>query len=598
MTGVFVQGARMLRTHNCGELGPQNIGHTVTLAGWVSTTRDHGGLTFIDLRDRSGIVQVVFDPANAAEAHEQAKQVRNEFVVRVQGEVAARPAGAENPNLPTGAIEVKADSLEILNAARTPPFVVGDDNVDENIRLRYRYLDLRSPRMQRNLRLRAQMARACREYLDSQGFIEIETPLLIRSTPEGARDYLVPSRILPGSFYALPQSPQLLKQLLMVSGMERYYQLARCLRDEDLRANRQPEFTQIDIEMSFADENDVISISEGLMRAIFRVAGVELTPPFPRLEYAEAMTRFGTDKPDMRFGMELQDVSACFAQTGFAVFRQVLDSGGVVLAIKAKAAGDWPRREIEGLSATATRLGAKGLVTFAFTAEGPKSPMLKHFSASEIEALKERLQAAQGDLALLVADDFEAAATVLGRLRLHMARALNLIDARAWSLVWITGFPLFAHNEQGKRIEPMHHPFSSPLEQDMPLLDSDPLKVRGRLYDLVINGEEVGGGSVRIHQRALQEKVLQIIQMPPEEARRRFGFLMEAFEYGAPPHAGIAFGFDRLVALAVGEVDPEGIRMREVMAFPKASSGLDPLLQAPSPVDEEQLRDLGLRLAE
>jgi len=588
----------MLRTHNCGELGPQNTGQKVVLAGWVNTTRDHGGLTFIDLRDRSGIVQVVFDPASAPQAHEQAKSVRSEYVLRVEGEVAARPAGAENPNLPTGAVEVRASSLEILNAAKTPPFVVGDDNVDENIRLRYRYLDLRSARMQKNLRLRAQIARACREYLDSQGFIEIETPLLIRSTPEGARDYLVPSRIQPGSFYALPQSPQLLKQLLMVSGMERYYQLARCLRDEDLRADRQPEFTQIDIEMSFADENDVISIGEGVVQAIFQVAGIELKPPFPRLEYVQAMSRFGTDKPDMRFGMELADVSECFVQTGFAVFKQALASGGSVLAIRARGAGNWPRREIEALSSTATRLGAKGLVTFAFTPEGPKSPMLKHFSANETETLRGHLQAEEGDLLLLVADAFEAAATAVGRLRVHMARALNLIDARAWSPVWITGFPLFAYNQEEKRIEPMHHPFSSPLEEDMPLLDSDPLKVRGRLYDLVINGEEVGGGSVRIHQRALQERVLQIIQMPPEEARRRFGFLMEAFEYGAPPHAGIAFGFDRLVALAAGEVDAEGIRMREVMAFPKASSGFDPLMQAPSPVDEAQLRELGLRFAE
>lgn len=586
----------MIRTHNCGELGVQHIGQSVRLAGWAHTTRDHGSLTFIDLRDRSGIVQVVFDPAEAPDAHAAAKQVRCEYVLAIEGSVRARPEGAENPKLPTGAIEVHARSLEVLNEAKTPPFSIGSDNVDESVRMRYRFLDLRSPRMQRNLRLRAAMARAAREYLDSQGFWEIETPLLIRSTPEGARDFLVPARIQPGSFYALPQSPQLIKQLLMVSGVERYYQLARCLRDEDLRANRQPEFTQIDIEMSFADENDVIAVSEGLMAAIFAPAGIELKPPFPRLEYSESMRRFGTDKPDMRFGMELVDLSQCFAQTRFAVFRQVLQAGGVILGINAPGAGLWSRKEIDALTPLATRLGAKGLVTVAFTPEGPKSPMLKFLSPEELESLRERAGAKEGDLLLIVAGPFAEAAEAIGRLRLHMGRALGLIDPKAWSFVWITTFPLFAYNEQEKRIEPMHHPFSSPLPEDMPLLDTEPLKVRGRLYDLIINGEEVGGGSVRIHRRELQEKVLKIIEMPVEEARKRFGFLMDAFEYGAPPHAGIAFGFDRLVAIAAGEVDPEGIRMREVMPFPKSSGGTDLLMGCPAPVDEAQLKELGLRL--
>ena len=586
----------MIRTHNCGELGTQHIGQTVKLAGWVHTTRDHGNLTFIDLRDRSGVVQVVFDPAEAPDAHAAAKEVRSEYVLAIEGSVQPRPEGAENPKLATGAIEVHARTLDVLNEAKTPPFAVGSDNVDESVRMRYRYLDLRSPRMQRNMRLRAEMARATREYLDSHGFWEIETPLLIRSTPEGARDFLVPSRLEPGSFYALPQSPQLIKQLLMASGMERYYQLARCLRDEDLRANRQPEFTQIDIEMSFADENDVIAVSEGLMAAVFAAAGTELRSPFSRLDYAESMRRFGTDKPDMRFGMELADLSECFAQTGFAVFKQVLQAGGVILAINAPGAGLWSRKDVDALTPVATRFGAKGLVTVAFTPEGPKSPMLKFITQEELESIKQRTAAKEGDLLLIVAGPFAEAAEAIGRMRLHMGRALGLIDPKAWSFVWITTFPLFAHNEQEKRIEPMHHPFSSPLPEDLPLLDSEPLKVRGRLYDLVINGEEVGGGSVRIHRRELQEKVLKIIEMPLEEARRRFGFLMDAFEYGAPPHAGIAFGFDRLVAIAAGEVDPEGIRMREVMAFPKSSGGADLLMGAPSPVDEQQLKELGLRL--
>ena len=581
----------MTRTHHCGEMRPEHIGQRVALAGWAQTTRDHGGLTFIDLRDRSGIVQVVFDPARAPEAHEAAKRIRSEYVVAVQGEVMRRPEGTENPEMPTGQVEVRADAVEILNVSRTPPFeIAGDKAVDEMVRLRYRQLDLRTRRMQRNLLLRHEMAQAVRGYLNSRGFWEIETPLLIRSTPEGARDYLVPCRAQPGKFYALPQSPQLLKQLLMASGVERYYQLARCLRDEDLRADRQPEFTQIDLEMSFVDEEDVIAVSEGITVAALGAAGIEVTPPFPRLTYREAMDRFGTDKPDLRFGMELKDLSDCFRATQFRVFRQALDQGRVIKGFAATGCGEFSRARLDGLVEAATKLGAAGLIWMVVEEGALRSPIAKYLSADEQGGVIAALGAGPGDVLLIAADERTRACAILGALRLKLAQESGLTGAHAFKLLWVTDFPLFELGEGGA-VQPMHHPFSSPKEEDLPLLDTDALAVRGRLYDLVLDGSEIASGSIRIHRRELQEQVLRLINMPPQEAQRRFGFLLEAFEYGAPPHGGIAFGFDRLVAVAAGEES-----IREVIAFPKTAAGTDPLTGAPTEVEAGQLAELGLRL--
>ncbi|UCH33281.1 MAG: aspartate--tRNA ligase [Armatimonadota bacterium] len=581
----------MTRTHHSGELRAEHVGDHVRLAGWAQTTRDHGGLIFIDLRDRSGVVQVVFDPAQAPKAHEAAQRVRSEYVLAVAGEVTRRPEGTENPDMPTGQVEVRAQELEILNASRTPPFEIADDKpVDEMVRLRYRHLDLRTGRMQRNLRVRHEMAQAVRGYLNAQGFWEIETPLLIRSTPEGARDFLVPCRLQPGKFYALPQSPQLLKQLLMASGMERYYQIARCLRDEDLRADRQPEFTQIDLEMSFADEEAVIAVSEGITQAALAAAGVQVTPPFPRLTYREAMDRFGTDKPDLRYGMELKDISECFRETQFRVFRQALEQGSIITALAAPGCGEFSRARLDALVDAATKLGARGLVWMVVEQDGLRSPVAKHLSEDEQRAVTAAAGAAAGDLILIAADERDRACSILGSLRQQLAGELGLAKAGDLKLLWVTDFPLFERGEDGA-VQAMHHPFSSPKEEDLALLDSEPLAVRGRLYDLVLDGNEIASGSIRIHRRDLQEQVLRLINMPLEEAQRRFGFLLEAFEYGAPPHGGIAFGFDRLVALAVGEES-----IREVIAFPKTAAGTDPLTRAPTDVDAEQLAELDLRL--
>ncbi len=571
-----------------------DVGHTVTLMGWAQTNRDHGGVIFLDLRDRSGVVQCVFNPQEAPDAHAIAQAIRAEFCIAVQGSVHPRPEGTINAKLPTGEIEVHVSRLEILNPSKTPPFAINDDNapdVDENIRLKYRYLDLRNARMQQNLMLRHKVAQAARGYLDAQEFLEIETPFLIKSTPEGARDFLVPSRLHPGEFYALPQSPQLLKQTLMVAGFERYFQLARCLRDEDLRADRQYEHTQIDLEMSFVERDDVFALVEGLFTRLMGVIGVEVVTPFPRLSYAEAMGRFGSDKPDTRFGLEFVDLTGIFAGTTFNAFAGVLASGGQIKGINAKGAAGLSRRELDELTAFVQGFGAKGLAYFQVSAEGVKSPILKFLTDDEKAALLAALGAEPGDLLLLIADKPSVVAQALGRLRLHLGDKLGLIPADTWNFLWVVDFPLFEWNEETQQIDAMHHPFTMPVPGDLAKLETEPLAVRGNLYDLVLNGLELGSGSIRIHRRDIQERVLQTINLPIEQVRERFGFLVDAFEYGAPPHGGIGIGLDRVIMLMTGETS-----IRDVIAFPKTASGADLMMDAPTPVDAIQLRDLGLGL--
>ena len=593
----------MLKTHGCGELRPAHAGQTVTLAGWVHRRRDHGGLTFIDLRDRSGLIQVVFNPETNAEAHAQAQDLRGEWVVQIAGAVGPRPEGTENPKLATGEIEVSAASLTVLNQAKTPPFNINEDAaVDESLRLQYRYLDLRKERMQANLGLRRKVVKYIRDYLDERDFWEIETPVLVKSTPEGARDYLVPSRLSPGEFYALPQSPQQLKQLLMVAGFERYYQIARCFRDEDQRADRQPEFTQLDLEMSFVEEADILDLVEGLFVGLVAETAphLKVVTPFPRLSFADVMARFGTEKPDLRFGMELADLTHVARETDLNVFKAVADAGGVVKGFAAPGCGDYSRRQIDELIDFVKIRGARGLVPIGLgappaqlTAADVKSPVAKFLTVEQVRTIAERTGAEKDGLVLIVAADEAVANTALSQLRVEMGHRLGMIDEDAMGFAFVVGFPLMEWNEDEGRWDALHHPFTAPHPDDVDLLSVEPGKVRARAYDCVAQGVELLSGSIRIHDRTLQERMFAALGYAPDDIEERFGHMLRAFEYGTPPHGGMAAGIDRIVMLLAGAET-----IREVIPFPKTQNAADLLLNAPSAVDEAQLRDLHLRVVE
>jgi aspartyl-tRNA synthetase len=588
----------MYKDHQCGELATSHIGERVTLAGWVNRRRDHGGLTFVDLRDRSGVVQLVTNPEESAEAHQMSVELRSEWVIQASGIVRRRPAGMENPALATGEIEVEVDSLTILNPARTPPFLINDESeVDEMVRLKYRYLDLRRIRVRDNIELRHRLVKFIRDYLTERGFWEIETPMLFKTTPEGARDYLVPSRLYPGEFYALPQSPQQLKQLLMVAGVERYFQIARCFRDEDQRGDRQPEFTQLDLEMSFVEREDVMRLTEELFTSLVETLVPEkrlLAKPWPRFTYVETMARFGKDSPDIRFGLELQDITDLCPDCGFQVFDRAVEAGGHVRGINAKGCGSYSRREIEVLEAVAAAYGAKGLAYLALEKDGEhRSSFAKYLVPGRLEAIVERLQGEAGDLLVFVADKPAVVFESLARLRVHLADKLGLRDDSLLGFCWVVDFPFVNWIEAEERWDPSHHLFTSPMPEDIPLLDTDPGAARGQQYDLVVNDYEVGGGSIRIHERSLQEKVFKLIGLDPEVARDRFGHMLEAFEYGTPPHGGIAPGIDRLCMVLAGAPN-----IREVIAFPKNQAARDVMAGAPSPAEKQQLRELHLRVEE
>jgi len=582
----------MRRTHHCCELGAANIGNQVILMGWVQRRRDHGGVIFVDLRDREGITQVVFNPEVDRTVHAKAHAIRSEYVLAVRGTVDHRPEGMVNPNLVTGEIEVMVTELRILNPAETPPFLI-EENVDvsENIRLTHRHLDLRRPQLQQNIILRHRAASSVRNYLNTHGFIDIETPVLTRSTPEGARDYLVPSRVNPGQFYALPQSPQIFKQLLMISGFDRYYQIVRCFRDEDLRADRQPEFTQIDIEMSFIGEEDIIALSEGMMKSLFKdVLNISLDTPFQQLTYDQAVGRFGLDKPDLRFGLELVDISDIVENSSFKVFSSVVKSGGLVKALNAKGCIDFSRKEIDDLADLVSIYKAKGLAWIKVRESEWQSPITKFFNAEEKAAMQKRLDMQPGDLVFFVADKATVTNEALGHLRNHLGKRLNLINEDVFQFVWVTQFPLMEYDETEKRNQALHHPFTAPFEDDYDKLKTDPLSVRSRAYDLVLNGFEIGGGSIRIHQKTVQEKVFQALGLAPETYAEKFGFLISALESGAPPHGGIAFGFDRLVMLMCNQAS-----IRDIIPFPKTQRAACLLTRAPSEAHKTQLDELYLK---
>jgi aspartyl-tRNA synthetase len=590
----------MHRTHHCAQLTPAELGATVSLLGWVDSIRDHGGILFVDLRDRKGITQVKFDPQVNAGLGQQAAHLKPESVIGVTGKVAARPAGTVNPSLPTGGIEIEATQLTIHNVSETPPFPlddVGGDKVNEDLRLTYRYLDLRRPKMRRNLQVRHRATKAIRDYFDSREFIEVETPALFKSTPEGAREYLVPSRIHPGQFYALSQSPQQFKQILMVAGVERYFQIARCFRDEDLRADRQMEFTQVDVEASFITREDVYALFEGMLQRVWKeVLGVDLPAPFPRMAFVDAMNRYGVDKPDVRFAMELVDFTDLFRNSAFKVFQATAAGGGVIKALNAKGLSDLTQGELKSLEEVAKSLGAKGLAFIKVEQGEWKSPIVKFFSDAEKQALTEKLGVAEGDVIFFAAAPWEKACAILGRIRLEAAALLQkrgklTIRHDDWKFLWVVDFPLMSYDEAENRYAATHHPFTAPVPEDAALLDSDPKAVRGQHYDVVLNGMELGGGSIRIHQPALQKKVFEdVLKIPADVVESRFGYMLKAFTYGAPPHGGIAFGLDRMVALLCGTTS-----IRDVIAFPKTQKGQDLMAQSPTPVTPKQLKELHIQ---
>ncbi len=582
------------RTHYCGQVSLADVGHDVVLFGWAQRRRDHGGVIFVDLRDREGIVQIVFNPEAGEAVHSEAHKIRSEYVLAIKGRVRKRPDGMDNPAIATGQIEVIVSDLEILNTSKTPPFSFDEEDISENVRLKYRYLDLRRPAIQKNLFLRSKLAIATRQFFNDNGFIEVETPILTKSTPEGARDYLVPSRVNKGTFYALPQSPQIFKQLLMISGFDRYFQIAKCFRDEDLRADRQPEFTQIDVEMSFISEEDIMNMMEGLMKAIFKAClDRDLTLPFPRLKYADAIARYGKDNPDIRFGMEIVDLTSIVKDAGFKLFNDVAASGGVIKAIKAEQASTLSRKDLDGLKDFVAIYGAKGLSWAKVNATDWTSPIFKFLKAEEVTSIAQAMNAKEGDIIFFVADTPKVVHDALGNLRLHLAKKLNLIDPDTLAFTWITEFPLMEYSETEKRYMSTHHPFTSPFLEDLPLLSTDPGRVRARAYDLVLNGSEIGGGSIRIHRKDVQAQVFSALGLSDEDARGKFGFLLDALEFGAPPHGGLAFGLDRLTMIMT-----KADSIRDVIAFPKTQKASDLMSDCPSTVSIEQLMELSLKIVQ